>query len=149
MSGTRDGGLKAARANKQRYGDSFFSDIGRKGGKKSSGGPFMKDPEFAREAGKLGGKVSKRGKAKVYAPIPAIPEPFRPARNELGQFMREYSFSGTYGSLEAPESVEAIKDMTDVRYVQQLVPGWLYGVWIVGSITGVMFSFFLGSLAYK
>lgn len=61
MSGTREGGLKAAKTNKKRYGDGFYTRIGALGGKKSKGGAFSADPELARVAGRIGGLVSRRG----------------------------------------------------------------------------------------
>lgn len=61
MSGTKRGGLRAAKTNKQRYGSDFYKIIGRMGGRVSQGGGFAKDPNLAREAGRLGGK-SKRSK---------------------------------------------------------------------------------------
>ncbi len=63
MSGTRAGGMKAAKTNKQRYGREFYEEIGRKGGKISTGGGFAKDPELARKAGRLGGLRSRRTKS--------------------------------------------------------------------------------------
>lgn len=63
MSGSRIGGLKATITNKQRHGDDFFRKIGAKGG-------YAKVPKgfavsgLASEAGKVGGRISKRGKAK-------------------------------------------------------------------------------------
>lgn len=63
MAGTKHGGVKAAKTNKQRYGSEFYMEIGRLGGKKSTGGGFAKDPELARKAGRLGGLRSRRRKA--------------------------------------------------------------------------------------
>jgi len=59
MSGTKDGGVKAAARNKEIYGDDFYKRIGAIGGKKSKGG-FAVNRELARTAGRLGGKRSKR-----------------------------------------------------------------------------------------
>lgn len=39
MCGTKAGGQKAAATNKAKYGKEFYSNIGRKGGKKSKRGP--------------------------------------------------------------------------------------------------------------
>jgi general stress protein YciG len=61
MSGTRAGGLKAAATNKSRYKADFYQKIGAMGGAKSRGGGFAQNRELAREAGRLGGKVSRRG----------------------------------------------------------------------------------------
>lgn len=63
MAGTRVGGIAAAITNKQRYGSNFYQTIGKVGGRKSRGGGFAKNPELARQAGKLGGQRSRRRKA--------------------------------------------------------------------------------------
>lgn len=62
MSGTRKGGIKAARTNKVRHGRDFYAEIGRQGGKISRGGGFAANRELARRAGKVGGSKSRRGK---------------------------------------------------------------------------------------
>lgn len=62
MAGTKQGGLKAAATNKQRYGANFYEQIGRTGGKISRGGGFAADPNLAREAGRKGGRASRRRK---------------------------------------------------------------------------------------
>jgi general stress protein YciG len=64
MAGNREGGLKAAAKNKARDPD-FYAKIGRKGGKAGHTGGFAANRELASEAGKIGGRISKRGKAKV------------------------------------------------------------------------------------
>lgn len=73
MAGTLDGVKKAAATNKARHGDNFYAEIGRKGGIRSSTGGFAdlkvgKDGltgwQRAKIAGRKGGLVSKRGKAK-------------------------------------------------------------------------------------
>lgn len=64
MSGTKEGGRKAALTNRERHGKDFYANIGRKGGKKGHTGGFYNDPERAAEAGRIGGKKSKRGPAK-------------------------------------------------------------------------------------
>lgn len=63
MPGTREGGLKAAKTNWERYGKEFYNNIGRMGGYKSTGGGFAKDPELAARAGKIGGTKSRRRRA--------------------------------------------------------------------------------------
>lgn len=65
MSGTNIGGKNAAKTNKERYGEDFYIKIGALGGKKSKGGGFAKYPELAREAGRKGGRVSKRRKVSL------------------------------------------------------------------------------------
>ena len=65
MSGTRAGGLKAAKTNKEMYGKNFYKNIGAKGGKVigvMKG--FACNRELASKAGKKGGMISRRGKAK-------------------------------------------------------------------------------------
>lgn len=64
MAGNREGGLKAAAKNKAKDPD-FYAKIGRKGGKAGHTGGFAANRELASIAGKIGGKISKRGKAKV------------------------------------------------------------------------------------
>lgn len=66
MSGTLEGGKKAAITNLAKHGKDFYARIGSKGGstisEKKKG--FAADPERARWAGSIGGKKSKRGPAK-------------------------------------------------------------------------------------
>ena len=68
MSGTKEGGEKAAKTNKERHGADFFARIGAKGGRNGRGpgykAGFAISHEWAVECGKKGGKVSKRGPAK-------------------------------------------------------------------------------------
>jgi hypothetical protein len=65
--GSRVGGQRAAATNKSRYGESFYQEIGRAGGKKSRGGGFAANPELAREAGRKGGRKSRGGGRKPAA----------------------------------------------------------------------------------
>lgn len=60
MPGNRQTGLKAAKTNKKLYGNDFYRKIGVMGGKKSRGGGFAYDPKLASEAGKKGGRASRR-----------------------------------------------------------------------------------------
>jgi hypothetical protein len=60
MAGTKDGGRKAAETNKKRYGMNFYETIGAVGGAKSRGGGFAKNRDLAVEAGRKGGKASRR-----------------------------------------------------------------------------------------
>lgn len=63
MAGTKTGGKNAAATNKLRYGSDFYSKIGAKGGKNGTTGGFYANRELARRAGKLGGRLPKRGEA--------------------------------------------------------------------------------------
>lgn len=64
MSGTVEGGRKAAATNLLRHGNDFYANIGRKGGKNGHTGGFFNDRELAKRAGKKGGTISRRGPAK-------------------------------------------------------------------------------------
>lgn len=64
MAGTKEGGRKAAATNKAKYGDDFYREMGRIGGRKGHTGGFASNPELAREAGRRGGLISRRGPAK-------------------------------------------------------------------------------------
>lgn len=70
MSGTITGGKTAAETNKHRYDEKykeyggFYAYIGAIGGRKGTTGGFAANRELAREAGRIGGKRSKRGKSK-------------------------------------------------------------------------------------
>jgi len=64
MSGTKDGGIKAAETNKQIHGEDFYKRIGAIGGRNGHTGGFAANRELARLAGALGGRNSKRGPAK-------------------------------------------------------------------------------------
>ena len=74
MAGTKDGGRKAALTNKLKHGEDFYKNIGRKGGKSGEhkggfaslkvGKDGLTGAERAKKYGAIGGKRSKRGKAK-------------------------------------------------------------------------------------
>lgn len=56
MAGNINGGVKAAKTNKKKYGKDFYKKIGSKGGQKSRGGGFASaSSEMASIAGKIGG----------------------------------------------------------------------------------------------
>lgn len=74
MSGTINGGKKAAKTNLKLHGKDFYKEIGRKGGKRSSTGGFASQKvgldgltglERARIAGAKGGRKSKRTPASI------------------------------------------------------------------------------------
>ena len=65
MAGTKAGGLKAAAKNKEKHGSDFYSRIGKKGGRNGRTGGFATNPELAKIAGRKGGLISRRGKAKT------------------------------------------------------------------------------------
>lgn len=61
MSGTKEGGKKAALTNKLRYGEDFYQKIGRQGGKWLGYKGFAMMPtEKVSAAGRLGGSRSKK-----------------------------------------------------------------------------------------
>ena len=63
MSGTRTGGLKARDKNLARDPD-FYRRIGKIGGQNGNTGGFAANRELARIAGRKGGLISRRSKAK-------------------------------------------------------------------------------------
>lgn len=64
MSATKEGGIKAAKTNKDKYGQDFYSRIGKIGGsRKVPKGFSMMTTEQRQAAGKVGGTRSKRGPA--------------------------------------------------------------------------------------
>lgn len=76
MSGTKAGGLKAAATNKEKYGDGFYANIGKKGGENGHTGGFastrvggdgLTGLQRARIAGAKGGRISRRGPSKAKA----------------------------------------------------------------------------------
>jgi len=62
MAGTIQGGKAAAATNKAKYGSDFYAKIGAKGGKLGKTGGFAANRELAREAGRRGGRISRRTK---------------------------------------------------------------------------------------
>lgn len=62
MAGTKAGGRAAAETNKKKYGPEFYARIGKMGGKKGRTGGFFANRELAREAGRKGGRISRRTK---------------------------------------------------------------------------------------
>lgn len=65
MSGTKAGGMKARETNYKRNGKDFYKKIGSKGGSvRGIKKGFALNIELAKESGRKGGKISKRGKSK-------------------------------------------------------------------------------------
>ena len=62
MAGTKAGGKAAAATNKAKYGSDFYAKIGAKGGVIGKTGGFYANRELAREAGRRGGRISRRTK---------------------------------------------------------------------------------------
>lgn len=68
MAGNQAGGKEAAKTNKAKYGDDFYKRIGATGGKNGTGMKgFACNPQLASEAGRKGGKKSKRTKTSFTA----------------------------------------------------------------------------------
>ena len=69
MPGTKIGGVKARETNIQRHGKDYYARIGAMGGKKSGTGGFyhskVTGANWHVEAGRKGGKISRKGKANV------------------------------------------------------------------------------------
>lgn len=64
MAGTIEGGKAAAVTNKAKYGESFYANIGAKGGRNGNTGGFAageKGRKLASIAGRKGGLTSRRG----------------------------------------------------------------------------------------
>jgi general stress protein YciG len=68
MAGTKLGGQLAAITNKTKFGPDFYAKIGAQGGKRGKADGAIKgfaaNPERAREAGRKGGTISRRGKGR-------------------------------------------------------------------------------------
>jgi uncharacterized protein len=62
MAGTQQGGRAAAATNRAKYGADFYAKIGAMGGKRGRTGGFWANRELAREAGRKGGRISRRTK---------------------------------------------------------------------------------------
>ena len=64
MAGTKAGGAKCRDTNLRKYGADYYKHIGSMGGKWCGPKGFALDPERAKTAGRKGGLISKRRKAK-------------------------------------------------------------------------------------
>ena len=66
MAGSKSGGLKAAKTNREKYGFSYYAEIGRRGGGQTRPETryWRMNREAARAAGAIGGRKSRRGKSK-------------------------------------------------------------------------------------
>jgi len=64
MAGNKIGGMKAAKTNKEWYGDDFYKRIGSLGGKNGHTGGFAANRNLAVESGRKGGRISRRGPGK-------------------------------------------------------------------------------------
>lgn len=62
MGGTKSGAQKMVQTIYKKYGNDFYVKIGTKGGKKGRTGGFYANRELASTAGRIGGKISKRGR---------------------------------------------------------------------------------------
>lgn len=56
--------MKAAATNRARQGSDFYARIGAIGGRNGHTGGFAANPELAKIAGAIGGRISRRGPAK-------------------------------------------------------------------------------------
>lgn len=72
MAGTKAGGLKAAATNKAKYGEDFYKKAGQRGGRNGHTGGFASNRELAKEAGRKGGMISRRGKPTTYDELKKI-----------------------------------------------------------------------------
>lgn len=95
MSGTKAGGQKAAKTNMERHGKDYYARMGSKGGSAPHFSPrgFAANPKLAREAGKIGGLISRRtgvangeGKTKPKAKKPVKKETVKEEPKKKGLF---------------------------------------------------------------
>lgn len=93
MPGTKSGGAKAAATNKRIHGSDFYAKIGRKGGKNGHTGGFAANPELAREAGRKGGLISRRGPSKNSSRIKN--------EREIAEYAKKYGDQEDWSEYEA------------------------------------------------
>lgn len=60
MAGTKAGGKAAAKTNKAKYGEDYYSRMGYLGGKSRVPKGFSMNRELARTVGAKGGRISRR-----------------------------------------------------------------------------------------
>ena len=60
MAGSKIGGAKTTKTNKERHGKDYYARIGAIGGKNGTTGGFAANRKLASEAGAIGGRKSKR-----------------------------------------------------------------------------------------
>jgi general stress protein YciG len=68
MAGTKAGGKLAAQKNLAKD-PMFYAKIGAKGGRNGHTGGFAANPELARKAGAIGGRISRRKKTTVSTEV--------------------------------------------------------------------------------
>lgn len=75
MSQTKAGAIKTRQTNLRKYGKGFYQRIGALGGKASNTGGFYNNHDRAVAAGKIGGTISRRGKANKTVVAESMPTP--------------------------------------------------------------------------
>ena len=93
MSGNKIGGQKAAETNKRLYGKDWYAKIGQIGGRNGHTGGFAANPELAREAGRKGGKISRRGPSKNSSRIKN--------EREIAEYAKKYGDQEDWSEYEA------------------------------------------------
>lgn len=116
MSGTKEGGKKAAATNIVRHGEDFYKRIGQKGGKNGHTGGFAANPALASIAGAKGGRSSSRGIArkvvvdgKTYR-FPTVKEATRFVSKKFSVIGARYSNGKKILQLENGNSITVEKD---------------------------------------
>lgn len=116
MSGTREGGLRAAKTNTARYGKDFYAKIGQKGGQKGTTGGFAANPELARKAGAKGGSHSSRGIPRLLVvgdttyPFETVKEASQFASNKFGVRSAKYVDGDKVLTLNNGQEAIIVKD---------------------------------------
>ena len=99
MAGTKAGAKKASDAMKKRYGDDYYSRIGKVGGQNSRTGGFYANREKARSAGAKGGRISNRSgvKNKNKRPLWALLINWR---RIVKEYIREHAYDIAYDVID-------------------------------------------------